>query len=164
MKRYFIQLFLTTTAGIALAQGQPAAIVEQQYSYAPVGVAPGTTLRLNVANVSAGTTACMGNLSFINSDGSTIKNQNITVNAGQTVSYPLLITDITGSPASAEVRGLVKIERQVGGTFGPASIPCTAVTSLEVVDIATGQTRAVLTNPTAISGFPIATPVTAQPQ
>jgi hypothetical protein len=166
MKRYFIPVLLISAAGIAAAQMLPVAIVVQQYSYAPVGVAQGTTLRLNLANLSGGTTVCMGNLSYIFSDGTTIKNENITVNAGQTVTYPLLISEITGSPATAEVRGLVKLNRQVGGLTGPpggpASTACTAVTSLEVVDIATGQTRAILTNP--LSTLPTITPVVAQPQ
>jgi len=162
MKRYFI--LLTIAAGTVAAQTSTA-ILLLQYTYAPVGVAPGTTLRLNLANVSGGTAVCMGNLSFINSDGTTIKNQNITVNAGQTFSYPLLISDVPGSPASAEVRGFVKIDHQVGGTAGATPLaPCTAVTSLEVVDIATGQTRAVLTNPTVISGRPVVTPVVAGAQ
>jgi hypothetical protein len=164
MKRYLMPLLLITGAGFAAAQ-TPTAILVQQYTYAPVGIAPGTTLRLNVANVSSGTTVCMGNLSFINSDGTTIKNQNITVNAGQTTSYPLLISDVQGTPASAEVRGFVKIDRQAGGTIGPnAPTPCIAVTSLEVVDVATGQTRAVLTNPTAVAGAIAPTPVVALPQ
>jgi hypothetical protein len=114
--------------------------------------------------VSGGTAVCTGNLSFINSDGTSIKNQNITVNAGQIFSYPLAISEVAGSPSSAEVRGFVKINRQVGGTVSQAQTitPCTAVTSLEVVDVATGQTRAVLTTPTPVSG--IATPVVALPQ
>jgi hypothetical protein len=161
VKRYFIvPLLLTSATGIAAAQTSPGAIVVQQFSYAPVGVAPGTTLRLNLANSGSGSTVCMVNLSFINSDGSMIKNTNVTVNAGVTYSYPLLISDVPGSPASAEVRGLVKIDRQLGGTAGaPPSAPCVSVTSLEVVDVATGQTRAVLTNPTAISG--LLTPISA---
>jgi hypothetical protein len=167
--RYFIPLLLTTFTRVALAQGAPAAILVQQYAYAPVGIAPGTTLRLNVANLSGGTTVCMGNLAFMNSDGTTIKNQDITVKAGQIFSYPLLISDIQGSPSSAEVRGFVKIDRPVGGTVGmPPSAPCTSTTSLEVVDVATGQTRAILTNPTPISGIPLPTSIftvgPAQPQ
>jgi hypothetical protein len=163
--RYFVPLLLTLSAGIASAQ--PAAIVVQEYTYAPVGIAAGTTLRLNVANITnGGTTACTGNLSYVNSDGTTIKAADFTANPGQTSSYPLLITDVTGSPASAEVRGVVKINRQVGGVVGqPIAPSCSAVMSLEIVDIATGQTRAVLTSPTPITGgFAIPLPVVGTAQ
>ena len=162
MKRYVVPGFLAA-AGIAAAQ--VAAILLLQYTYAPVGIAPGAALRLNVANTAGGTSVCTGNLSFVNSDGTTIKNQNITVNAGQTVSYPLSMLDVPNSPAGAVVRGVVKIDRQVGGMVGPATVACTSITSLEVVDTATGQTRAVLTNPTLGSGItPVFPGGTVQPQ
>ena len=55
------------------------------------------------------------------------------------------------------VRGLVKLDRQLGGVITgpgmPAPVVCSAVMSLEVVDAATGQTRLVLTNPNTISGL-----------
>ncbi len=153
MKRYFVPLILVISAGFAAAQGPPASTIVQEYTYAPVGVAQGTTVRVNVANIGSGTAVCTGNLSFINSDGTSIKNEDFTAGAGQTASYALLASDISGSPATAVVRGFVKINRQVGPpTAGAAATACTAVMSLEVIDIATGQTRAILTNPTAVSG------------
>lgn len=156
MKRYFPHYLLIAAAGMAMAQ--VAAVLVLQYTFAPVGIAPGTTLRLNLANTGGGSSVCMGNLSFINSDGTTIKNENINVPAGQTVSYPLAISDISGSPANAVVRGFVKIDRQTGVVAAPATIACTSITSLEVVNTATGQTRVILTNPTLASGITAVTP------
>jgi hypothetical protein len=154
MKRYSSILFvLTVAAGVAEAQTGPAATIVQQYTFAPVGIAAGQTLRLNVANISMGTAACMVNLSFVSSDGVSIKNEDVTVAAGNTMSYPLAATEV--STAVAEIRGVVKIDRQVGGVVvmpgAPVAAVCSAVMSLELVD-AMG-TRAVLTNPTLVSGF-----------
>lgn len=162
--RYFIPVLLTVSAGIAAGQvGAPTAVLAQQYTYAPVGIASGTTIRMNVANVTNGTTVCAGNFAFVNSDGTTIKNQNFTANAGQTVSYSLLVSEISGSPASAEVRGVTKINRQAGGVVQPPGQPpipmCSVLMSLEVVDISTGQTRAILTNPAPIFAIPVPLPV-----
>ncbi len=90
MKRYsFILCILVIAAGVAQAQTSTTAIIVQQYTFVPVGFVAGQTVRLNISNIAGGTAVCMGNLSFVNSDGSTIKNENFTANAGQTVSYTL---------------------------------------------------------------------------
>jgi hypothetical protein len=150
MKRYSFVVVLST---IALAQPGPTVTISQQYSFAPVGLAAGQTLRLNVANLSTGTTSCMGNLSFVSSDGVSIKNEDVTIGPGKTMSYPLSDTEVAANVA--EIRGVVRINRQVGGVVltpgAPISPGCSAIMSLELVD-ATG-TRAVLTNPTLVSGL-----------
>jgi hypothetical protein len=155
MKRYKVFLPLMIAVGIGSAQTVPSATVLQQYSFAPLGVAAGQTMRLSLANAAGGSSVCIANLSFINSDGTSLKNQDVTVKAGQTASFSLLTGDI--SSAGAEIRGLVKLDRQVGGVVSgpgmPAPAVCLAVMSLEVVDAATGQTRVVLTNPTVIAGL-----------
>jgi hypothetical protein len=173
MKRYsFILCILVIAAGVAQAQTSTTAIIVQQYTFVPVGFVAGQTVRLNISNIAGGTAVCMGNLSFVNSDGSTIKNENFTANAGQTVSYTLQTTDISSAPSVAEVRGVAKIDHQAGGViFTPGTPPtpapvCSALMSLEVVD-ANGQTQVVLTNPTLVSGITpvlISTPPAVLPQ
>jgi hypothetical protein len=163
MKRYsFVVCLLTVTARLASAQPAPTAIIVQQYTFAPAGIAAGQTMRLNMANVAGGASICIGNLSFVNSDGTSIKNQDVTVKAGQTMSFSLLSTDLAST--SAEIRGVVKVDRQFGGvvvTPGTPPVPiCNAVISLEIVDTATGQSRVVLTNPSLVSGIiPLQAPV-----
>src|SRR5580698_1731539 len=98
MKRYsFILCILVIAAGVEQAQTSTTAIIVQQYTFVPVGFVAGQTVRLNISNIAGGTAVCMGNLSFVNSDGSTIKNENFTANAGQTVSYTLQTTDISSA-------------------------------------------------------------------
>jgi hypothetical protein len=156
MKRHsFFLCCLTLTAGIASAQ--PAIpTIPLQYTFAPAGLAGGQTMRLNLANVGTGTSVCMANLSFVNSDATTIKNQDFTVKAGQTMSYPLVTSDITATPVTAEVRGFVKIEKQVLTPGTTPTAPCSPVMSLELVVNATGQSQVVLTNPLLVtSAIPV---------
>jgi hypothetical protein len=158
--RFSVLSISLCVAGIAVAQGTTAIIV-QQYTFAPAGIVTGQSMRLNLSNVAGATSMCTGNFSFINSDGSTIKNENYTVNAGQTMSYSLQTTDISGSPASAEVRGVVKVNRQAGGIVptpgNPPAPSCSPVMSLEIVD-STGQTHVLLTSPALVVGITAVVP------
>jgi hypothetical protein len=111
MKRYIsIAYLVTIAAGMAAAQPGPVAIVVQQYTFAPIGAASGQTMRLNLSNVANGTAVCMANLSFVNADGSSIRNQDVTVKSGQTMSFSLQTADVPSN--GAEIRGLVKLNRR----------------------------------------------------
>lgn len=156
MKRYaFVLSVFAIGGGIAHAQmGTPPTVV-QQYTFAPIGIIAGQTLRVNLTNVATGSNAvCSGNLSFVNSDATSIKNENVTVNAGVTMSYTLVTSDVTGNPGSAEVRGVVKINRQIGPPMGGPSLPaagqCVPVMSLELADA--NGTHVILTSPSLVSG------------
>ena len=152
-KRHTLLLYcFSITAGLASAQTAFQA-TPLQYSFAPAGIAAGITMRLNVANLGSGTSVCSVNLSFVNSDGSSIKNEDILVKAGQTMSYTLQTGDIAGTPTSAEVRGVVKIQRSTLTPGTPVTPPCSAAMSLELVTNATQQTQAVMTNPTLVTGL-----------
>ena len=109
--------------GIAVAQTSPVATVVQQYTFAPVGVVTGQIMRVNMSITGDGTSSCMGNLSFVNSDGTTVKSQDVAVKAGETMSYSLQMSDIPSATGSAVVRGLVKIERQVGPAVAAPGAP-----------------------------------------
>jgi hypothetical protein len=159
MKYYFVPLLLAAAAGVAAAQNAPAApitIVVEQYTFAPVGTTY-AYLRVNVANLSGGTSVCTGSVSFIDSTGKTIPGPggSLNVAAGQTSSFEF----VPQTAVSGAVRGFVTINHQVGGVVGPMPVmSCNALMSLEVVNSINGQTQAVLTNPTPISGIPLVTP------
>ena len=160
MKRYYSTfLLLTAFSGMAAAQILPGAVFMQTYSYPPIGVVSGQALRVSLGNASDSGLACMGNLSFVNSDGTTVKNEDISVDPTKSVSYVLQFSDVPGiaATATAQVRAVVKVQRQLGGIIvspGPGLVPsCSAVTSVELVDVASGQTRALLTSPTYVSGL-----------
>jgi len=161
--RYTSLLFVTTifAAAAAAQPNMPApATVTQQYSFVPVGIVAGQTLRVNLANLAGGSSVCMASISFVNSDGTTIQTQSVTANAGQTVSYSVQTGNINGSPASAEVRGTVTLTHLISippfpipGGVSPTPV-CAPLMSAEIVD-GNGQTALVLTNPASSGITPV---------
>jgi hypothetical protein len=172
MKRYYSMcLLLIAFSGVAAAQILPGAVLMQTYSYPPVGVVSGQALRVSLGNASDSGSACMANLSFVNSDGTAVKNEDVSVDPSKSVSYVLQFSDVPGiaATATAQVRAVVKVQRPAIGIIvspGPGLVPsCTAVTSVELVDVASGQTRVLLASPAYVSGLlPIlvSAPPTAQ--
>lgn len=158
MKHYSsLLLLLAACAGSAAAQIFPTAILQQPYSYPPISLVSGQFLRLNLANAGDAGSACAANLSFVNSDGNAVKNEDVKVDSAKSVFYVMEFTDVPAiaATATAQIRAVVKLQRQAGGVIlTPGLTPnCAAVTSLELVDTASGQTRILLTNPTYISAF-----------
>jgi len=131
--------------------------------YGMIGITPGETLRINVANPQLPSATlpppCRVELAFLDSAGNPlIPPVQRTLDAGRSAHFDLngdaLFTPGTGDVLlRAEVRPVVRVlQTAVGDVFVPPG-PC--VSSIELFDNATGKTRvsAGLQNPGVIVGF-----------
>jgi hypothetical protein len=133
------------SATSAMAQG-PAIALPQVYTSGAVGLTSIESARWNVVNPPlpapiVGPT-CSVTLSFANSQGEVLKTESVTLKAGESRSLTLRATEFpsTGNPTGLYALAVVPV---TGPVDQPTpSMTCTLVTTMEVVDTATGRTSA----------------------
>ena len=146
------------SAGGAIAQGTGLPLTQV---IGVVGIGSGQRARLNVFNPGTGApllgVRCAATFTFLNDQGEPIKNGDATIDPGKTASLELSTEAFNGR---VELYALV-LTPPIG--LAPNVGYCTLVPTIEVIDNATGNTVAVLTESRVRPPVPPA-PKTADPQ
>jgi hypothetical protein len=142
MRFIYTSLFF---AGLAAAQTTQIAL-PQVYASGAIGLNGQETARWNVLNPAfpapiVGPT-CSVTLSFHDGRGSRVRAETFTLKAGETRSLSVLSTDIPSDGNPTGIYGLATVPL-TGPTDQPTGPTCSLVTTMEVVDTATGETKAI---------------------
>lgn len=131
---------------VAASAQSPAIALPQVYTSGPIGLTSLEAARWNVLNppLPAPMVAptCTVTVSFHNGQGDVIKDQSITLKAGESRSLTLSPNEFpsTGFPTGLYALAVVPLTAPVDQPEPRGT--CTLVTSLEVVESATGRTTA----------------------
>lgn len=155
-------VILVCVAGFAAAQvsSQPTpaptplppttATIVRTINYAPVGLAGGETLQVNLANLAtasmSGTAAsCVATVTFYGSTGAAIgTGTSLTITSGQVVSAKLPYASAGAAGGRAVIRSVVQLSSP------SITAPCSLSTSMETYDAATGITHTFQSAPTEV--------------
>ncbi|HLW76627.1 MAG TPA: hypothetical protein VKS01_06565 [Bryobacteraceae bacterium] len=138
--KFFLTLLFLTAVPSSFGQ-TPSGSFTFSFSFAPVGLASGDTMQINLVNLAAdiapgqgvppATASCSGNVSFVNAGGMAIGNPStFSVGSGVTQSVSLPFANSGISNMRGEVRAVVAVT-EAEGVGAP---PCGLAISLEVFD------------------------------
>lgn len=138
---FFLVAAVVCSGGLAIAQG-PAAFPLTRIT-GIVGIGPSQTARLNVLNPGIGApflgVRCTGTLTFLDDQGQALKTDTMTIDPGKSASIELRTEAFNGR---VELYALISTP-PIGQA--PNVGYCTLVPTIEVIDNATGNTVAMLT-------------------
>ena len=130
-------------AMLAWAPGQVEASIV--YQFGRVGLTQAQTARVNVVNIGAPSSdvppgPCAVRVVFLNAAGGTIRTiEDPNIMPGETKSFDLGPLDLSFPPARAQIRAEV--------TVNPGPCRSTLIPTLEVIDVASGETMVILSLP-----------------
>jgi hypothetical protein len=138
-----LSIFLAALCAAAFAQNTVPQ-TDPVKAYSTVGLAPGETLRLDVANIGVTNVVppgpCNVQMGFVNAAGVLVKSSGVTVPAGHAVFLTLTFEEGSASTTAVDSRTRVNVRPVLNTSAFPPG-PCRTVSSAEVFDAILGRTH-----------------------